>query len=44
MIAEPRASGVTPERMLRELVEAMDALTAEQLLGLVLDHLHWSDV
>jgi hypothetical protein len=30
--------------MLRELVEAMDALTAEQLLGLVLEHRHWSDV
>jgi predicted ATPase/DNA-binding winged helix-turn-helix (wHTH) protein len=31
------------ERMLRELVEALEALTREQLLVLVLEDLHWSD-
>jgi predicted ATPase len=39
-----RASGATPERMLRELVEAGEALTAEQPLVLVLEDLQWSDV
>jgi predicted ATPase len=39
-----RASGATPKRMLRELVEAIEALTAEQPLVLVLEDLHWSDV
>jgi DNA-binding winged helix-turn-helix (wHTH) protein/predicted ATPase len=31
------------ERMLRELAEALEALTATQLLVLVLEDLHWSD-
>jgi predicted ATPase/DNA-binding winged helix-turn-helix (wHTH) protein len=35
---------VTPARMLRELAEALESLTAEQLLILVLEDLHWSDV
>ena len=38
-----RASGTTRERMLRELAEAMEALTDEQTLVLVLEDLHWSD-
>jgi predicted ATPase/DNA-binding winged helix-turn-helix (wHTH) protein len=39
-----RAGGATRERMLRELAEAVEALTAEQPLVLVLEDLHWSDV
>jgi predicted ATPase len=35
--------GVTKERMLRELAEAMEALTAERGLVLVLEDLPWSD-
>jgi DNA-binding winged helix-turn-helix (wHTH) protein/predicted ATPase len=35
--------GGTPERMLRELAEALEALTAAQPLVLVLEDLHWSD-
>jgi predicted ATPase len=35
--------GVTPERMLREMAEAVEAFTAEQVLILVLEDLHWSD-
>ena len=38
-----QVQGATPARMLRELVEALDALTAEQPLVLVLEDLHWSD-
>ena len=38
-----RAHGATRERMLRELAEALDALTAEQTLVLALEDLHWSD-
>jgi predicted ATPase/DNA-binding winged helix-turn-helix (wHTH) protein len=34
----------TPERMLRELAEALDVLTAVQPLVLVLEDLHWSDL
>ncbi len=39
--AERRAPGATRERMLRELAEAVEALTSERVL--VLDDLHWSD-
>ena len=39
-----RALGTTRERMLRELPEALEALTALQPLILVLEDLHWSDV
>src|SRR5262245_59883529 len=39
-----RAQGATHERMLREMVEAIDALTAERPLILCLEDLHWSDV
>jgi predicted ATPase len=36
--------GVTRERMLRELAEALEVITAERSLVLVLEDLHWSDV
>ena len=36
--------GATPARMLRELAEALDALTMTLPLVLVLEDLHWSDV
>jgi DNA-binding winged helix-turn-helix (wHTH) protein/tetratricopeptide (TPR) repeat protein len=35
--------GVTKERMLREMAEAIEALSASALLVLVLEDLHWSD-
>ena len=35
--------GVTRERLLRELAEALEALTATHLLVLILEDLHWSD-
>src|SRR5262245_19327322 len=38
-----RTAGVTRERMLRELAEALEALTAERALILWLEDLHWSD-
>jgi DNA-binding winged helix-turn-helix (wHTH) protein/predicted ATPase len=38
-----RASVATRERMLRELAEAMETLTAVRPLVLVLEDLHWSD-
>jgi predicted ATPase len=38
-----RVQGATRERMLRELVDALDALTVECPLVLVLEDLHWSD-
>jgi DNA-binding winged helix-turn-helix (wHTH) protein/predicted ATPase len=37
------ASGVTPTRMLWELAEALEVLTAARPLVLVLEDLHWSD-
>ena len=39
-----RTAGVTRERMLRELAEGLEVITAERLLVLVLEDLHWSDV
>ena len=36
-------SGVTPDRMLRELAEALEALTTARPMVLVLEDLHWSD-
>ena len=36
-------SGVTQARMLRELAEALEVLTAIRPLVLVLEDLHWSD-
>ena len=41
--AQRRVLGATRERMLRELTEALDALTAERTLVLALEDLHWSD-
>jgi predicted ATPase/DNA-binding winged helix-turn-helix (wHTH) protein len=38
-----RIVGATRERMLRELAAALDLLTAQQPLVLVLEDLHWSD-
>jgi DNA-binding winged helix-turn-helix (wHTH) protein/predicted ATPase len=38
-----RVMGATQERMLREMAEALAALTAERPLILVLEDLHWSD-
>ena len=38
-----RVHGTTPTRMLRELAEALEVLTADQVLVLVLEDLQWSD-
>jgi predicted ATPase/DNA-binding winged helix-turn-helix (wHTH) protein len=38
-----RAAGTTRERMLRELSEAIEVLTAQKPLVLVLEDLHWCD-
>src|SRR5207244_1740367 len=38
-----RMAGATRDRMLRELAEALELLTARQPLLLVLEDLHWSD-
>lgn len=38
-----QTQGATRERMLREIAEAVEALTIEQPLVLVLEDLHWSD-
>jgi predicted ATPase len=35
--------GATRERMLREMGEALEALTRDQPLALILEDLHWSD-
>jgi DNA-binding winged helix-turn-helix (wHTH) protein/predicted ATPase len=37
------ALGTTRERMLREMGDALDALTVDSVLVLVLEDLHWSD-
>jgi predicted ATPase len=39
-----KTRGATQERMLREMAEAVEALTAEHPLVLWLEDLHWSDV
>jgi len=36
-------AGATPARMLRELAQALEVLTADTPLVLVLEDLHWSD-
>jgi predicted ATPase/DNA-binding winged helix-turn-helix (wHTH) protein len=41
--ARRRAFGATRERMLREMVEALDAFAARTPLVLLLEDLHWSD-
>jgi len=38
-----KVQGATRERMLREMAEALEVLTAERPLVLVLEDLHWSD-
>ena len=38
-----QAEAVSPERMLREMAEALEALTVQTPLVLVLEDLHWSD-
>src|SRR5690348_2737800 len=40
---QSRAAGATRERMLREMADAIDTLTSELPLLLVLEDLHWSD-
>lgn len=40
---QQRAIGATTPRMLRELAEVLEVLTAEQPLALVLEDLQWSD-
>jgi DNA-binding winged helix-turn-helix (wHTH) protein/tetratricopeptide (TPR) repeat protein len=40
---ERETLGATPERMLREMAEAVEALTVDTPLVLVLEDLHWSD-
>ena len=42
-IARQRAMGAARERMLREIVEVIEALAAERPLIVVLEDLHWSD-
>ena len=39
-----RAGGTTRERMLRELAEAVEGLTAARPLVLIVEDLHWCDV
>jgi len=41
--AERRSIGASRERMLREMVEALEVLAQEKALILVLEDLHWSD-
>jgi predicted ATPase/DNA-binding winged helix-turn-helix (wHTH) protein len=41
--AQRQAAGATRERMVREMAEALEALTADRALVLVLEDLHWSD-
>jgi DNA-binding winged helix-turn-helix (wHTH) protein/predicted ATPase len=38
------AAGTTRDRMLRELIDAMEAITARERLVLWLEDLHWSDL
>lgn len=40
---ERRVQGATRERMLREMAEALETITLERPLVLVLEDLHWSD-
>lgn len=41
---DPRLLGATHERMLREMAEALEALSRQTPIALVLEDLHWSDV
>ena len=38
-----QAQGTTQQRMLREMAEALEVMTAETPLVLLLEDLHWSD-
>ncbi len=38
-----KTAGATQQRMLREMAEALEALTVERPLILLLEDLHWSD-
>jgi len=42
-LLQPRVLGVMQERMVRELAEALEVLTAEHPLILVVEDLHWAD-
>jgi DNA-binding winged helix-turn-helix (wHTH) protein/predicted ATPase/energy-coupling factor transporter ATP-binding protein EcfA2 len=42
-ILQPQSAGAPRERMLREMAEAIDTLTEQSPLLLVLEDLHWSD-
>ena len=42
-VLDRRTRGATVARMLREMAEALDAMTADRPLILVLEDLHWSD-
>jgi DNA-binding winged helix-turn-helix (wHTH) protein/predicted ATPase/type II secretory pathway predicted ATPase ExeA len=41
---QQQTQGTTPQRMLRELSEALEVLTADRGLILALEDLHWSDM
>src|SRR4029453_4709868 len=41
--ARPRLGAVPRERMLREMAETIEAATADRLMVLVLEDLHWTD-
>ena len=41
--SRPGARGGTQDRMLREMVEALEALASRQPLVLILEDIHWSD-
>jgi predicted ATPase/DNA-binding winged helix-turn-helix (wHTH) protein len=43
-VLQRKVQGASRERMLREMAEAVEALTVERPLVLVLEDLHWSDV
>jgi predicted ATPase len=43
-VLHQRSSGTTRDRMLRELAEAVETLTLERPLVLVVEDLHWSDL
>ena len=42
-LLQRKTTGATRERMLRELAEALEVLTTERPVVLVLEDLHWSD-
>ena len=41
--AQPSSLGITAERMLREMADAIEVLTVEHTLVLTLEDLHWAD-